>query len=88
MLVFALLLAFVLFGVGSVSQGAREAQLRAAQQAVERACVQHYAIEGYYPANLEVLAGQYGLILERDKFVYHYQALGSNIMPQISVFFK
>ena len=52
---FVLIVALFSFGIQSVSQTAREEQLRFAEQAVRRAAVQCYAVEGRYPASVEYL---------------------------------
>ena len=65
--------------------GAREEETL--RKAVARASVQCYAIEGRYPRDLSYLQKNYGLLLDNDHFVYHYQPLGDNLMPQISVFY-
>lgn len=61
-------------------------RLKAAEQSVARATVQCYAIEGRYPPDLDYLEENYGLILDREHYVYHYRLEGSNLMPEIQVF--
>jgi hypothetical protein len=85
-LFFVVLLALVLWGFTSISRSAQEERMAAADQAVRRAVVQCYAIEGAYPKDLAYMEERYGLILDRDSYVYHYQHLGSNLIPEISVF--
>ena len=69
---------FVIYGVGNVSRSASQERLRAT--------VQCYAIEGRYPPDLDYLEENYGLILDREHYVYHYRLEGSNLMPEIQVF--
>ncbi|MDR2486920.1 MAG: hypothetical protein LBD12_03055 [Clostridiales Family XIII bacterium] len=59
---------------------------RIAREALIRATVQCYALEGRYPPGIEYLEQHYGLALDRHRFVYHYRAIGENIMPDIRVF--
>ena len=73
-------------GVQSVSRTAREEQLRSAQQAVRRAAVQCYAIEGRYPSSVAYLKENYGLVVDEEKYVIHYQNMGDNLLPEIAVF--
>lgn len=47
-----------------------------------------YALEGSYPSNLEYLQKNYGLILNEERFSYHYDAFASNILPDIKVIKK
>ena len=76
----------VIIVVGNVSRSASQDRLKAAEQSVARATVQCYAIEGRYPPDLDYLEENYGLILDREHYVYHYRLEGSNLMPEIQVF--
>ena len=87
---FVLIVALFSFGIQSVSQTAREEQLRFAEQAVRRAAVQCYAVEGRYPASVEYLkkfAPDIIIVAVDDsRYVIHYQRLGANLLPEIAVF--
>ncbi|MDR2157427.1 MAG: hypothetical protein LBO81_06590 [Clostridiales Family XIII bacterium] len=63
-----------------------EEQMKIAQEAVLRATVQCYSIEGRYPPGLDYLEENYGLALDREKYVYYYQAVAENIMPNVRLF--
>ena len=60
-------------------------RLRSIQQAVTKATVQCYAIEGQYPPNLEYMVEHYGLTLDTDRYIVQYDIFASNIMPTILV---
>lgn len=47
---------------------------------------QCYALEGAYPPDLEYLAENYGLQLDTEHYIYHYDMFASNIMPDVRVF--
>lgn len=81
-----IIVGFVIYGVGNVSRSASQERLKTAEQSVIRATVQCYAIEGKYPPDLDYLEENYGLILDREHYVYHYRLEGSNLMPEIQVF--
>lgn len=85
-LFFAALVLFLLFGVGSVSSTMESEQLKSVEQAVRRTVAQCYALEGSYPPSIDYLTQHYGLLTDNTKYVIHYQQLGGNLMPQISVF--
>lgn len=74
------------FGIQSVSETAEDQQLRFAEQAVRRAAVQCYTIEGRYPADVEYLKENYGLAVDCERYIVHYQRLGGNLLPEIAVF--
>lgn len=54
-------------------------------EAVRKAAVNCYAIEGQYPDNLDYLLKNYGLSYDTKKFMVHYELIGSNLMPDIFV---
>ena len=57
-----------------------------AEETVKSYALQCYALEGAYPETIDYLTENYTLSLNEDKYVYHYDYIGSNIMPDISVF--
>lgn len=80
----------ILIAMWRISTGLRsshdEEQSKIAEEAIIRAAVQCYALEGRYPSSLEYLETNYGLALNREKYVYHYRAVAENIMPEIRLF--
>ncbi|MDR1796942.1 MAG: hypothetical protein LBR44_05770 [Clostridiales Family XIII bacterium] len=78
--------AIVYFGLQSLGRTQSGEQAKVAEDAIIRAAVQCYALESRYPPSLEYLEENYGLMLDHDKFVYHYRANGTNLRPEIEVF--
>lgn len=60
--------------------------VKLAEETVKSYALQCYALEGSYPETIDYLTENYTLSLNKDKYVYHYDYIGSNIMPDISVF--
>lgn len=87
-IVFALMVIYLLFGINSAQKGTDEEKHMILADAINRSAVQCYAIEGFYPPNIEYLEKNYGLIVDYDKYVVSYSVFASNIMPQIEVFLK
>jgi competence protein ComGC len=87
MLIFAALLILIILAVWSLTDllGGRHSgeQMKIAQDAVIRATVQCYSLEGRYPPSLDYLVENYGLTLYEDKYIYYYQPVGENLMPDI-----
>ncbi len=77
-----------LFLVGTQGMTAKtEAEQRnMLDQAIRRATIQCYAIEGRYPPSVEYLEEHYGLSTDREKYHVFYDGWASNIMPDITVF--
>lgn len=78
-------LALLLFSTG-LSSSVSEEDLSMARQSVRRAAVECYALEGFYPAELSYLQDRYGLSVDTDRYFVDYQYIGSNLMPDITVF--
>ena len=55
------------------------------QQAVERAVVQCYALEGAYPPNIAYVQEHYGLRVDEERYLIHYRVEGENLRPEILV---
>ncbi len=52
---------------------------------IEKTVMQCYASEGSYPNDLEYLEENYGLIMDRENYIYEYHVFSSNIMPEIII---
>lgn len=82
---FVCLLVFLSVGIRNVSAVSDKESRQILQDAVLRATVQCYAIEGMYPPDVTYLEDNYGVTYDHDRFIVHYEAFASNIMPDITV---
>lgn len=73
-------------GVSQLSRRTEEEGVRNLIQAVRRASVQCYAIEGRYPPSVDYLEENYGLAIDRKRYHVFYEGFASNVMPDITVF--
>lgn len=88
LLSFAFMVAFIIFfisGINTVDDSTASEQAKSLESAVRRSVAQCYAVEGTYPPSLDYLKEHYGLIYDTDKFYIDYTAIGSNIMPDITI---
>ncbi|MDR0963403.1 MAG: hypothetical protein LBM60_02160 [Clostridium sp.] len=85
--VLMVLLFLYLLNVGLGALGTRSEMERreSAKNAITRAAVQCYALEGRYPQSISYLEEKYGLRVDRDNYTIHYQAFAPNILPDIDV---
>ena len=72
-------------GINYLTQSHGEESLIAVRNAISRASVQYYTLNGRYPHSVEYLAEQFGLQLDFERFIINFEAFGSNIPPQIIV---
>jgi hypothetical protein len=70
----------------SLDRSQQEESIKIDKEAIVRATVQCYSLEGRYPPSLEYLEENYGLTLDRDQYVYNYETVGENMMPRIDLF--
>lgn len=84
-LLFLAVLFFFLFGVRAMESKSEEESLASLRNAIQRACVQCYAIEGRYPPSVEYLEDHYGIVIDRDRYHVFYDGWASNVMPDITV---
>jgi len=83
---FACVVAAAGLGIAGMRGRNSEQQLVVQKKAIERAAVLCYALEGYYPPQIEYLENKYGLIVDRDRFLVVYRTFGSNIRPEVAVY--
>lgn len=81
----ALVLAAAVLSVGDMGDRADGESLRLAEQTLRRAAVECYALEGTYPQNVQHLYDVYGVAVDRERYVVHYEYVASNLVPDITV---
>ena len=72
-------------GVQDAARLSDEEGLRLAQEAIERAVVSCYSLEGVYPATYEDLKAKSGLMIDEEKYIVIYEVFASNIRPSVTV---
>lgn len=80
----AIVAAVVLF-TGVLGQRADSEALSLAEQTLRRSAVECYALEGVYPADVDYLYENYGVSVDRERYIVHYEYVASNLMPNITV---
>jgi len=85
---FAMLAGITYIGIQNTSEGAHKEQISFLEKAVKRAAVQCYATEGMYPPDIKYIEDNYGVIINHQRYIVHYEAFAANIMPDISVLEK
>jgi len=80
-----LFLILINLSMGGTSSEIDDRQAQFLSDAVRRAAVQSYALEGRFPENISYLEENYGLIIDHNRFAVYYESMGDNILPQIRV---
>lgn len=75
-------------GITVTTTRTRAQEKQSLEEAIHRDIVICYALEGVYPESLEYLKEHYGLTYNEDRYIVNYEALGSNLMPDVTVMEK
>lgn len=83
---FLLVLILAVMLLGRAERRVDEERYVILENALRRAAVTCYALEGRYPPTLEYLVERYGVIVDTERFFVRYDIFAPNIMPDIAVF--
>jgi len=79
------IMVMIVFGLRQTSEASSAEGLRILEDSLRRAVVMSYAIEGRYPDSLEYIEENFGIHIDRTRYVVHYRIFASNILPEIAV---
>ena len=82
---FAAIAILMLRGVKDAARLSDQEGLRMAEEAIERAVISCYSLEGVYPATYEDLKAKSGLAVDEEKYIVIYEIFASNIRPSVTV---
>ena len=85
LIIFIGLFVIFFFAVNNLSSDTMDRKEESLKNAVNRGIVSCYALEGTYPPGLDYLKEHYGLTYDEDLFFVDYQAIGSNIFPDVTI---
>ena len=81
----ACVISFFLTALTNLDSGKALEDKTQLEDALHRAAVCCYAIEGAYPPDLNYLVEHYGVQIDTDRFTVSYELYASNLMPDITV---
>ena len=80
----AVMLVFIV-GISFISSKNDKDGREILEAALNKDIVHCYAIEGYYPPNLDYIEEHYGLTYDHTKYLVDYEPIGNNIMPNVTI---
>ena len=83
--VFVLVIVVAVTAIGQMGRRVGDEQVARLQEALHRAAVSCYAVEGRYPPSLDYLMAHYGVVVDESKYVVHFDVVSRNAMPIIEV---
>jgi hypothetical protein len=81
----AVMIAMIALGVRQAGTSQQAEGLRLLEEALQRAAMHSYAINGYFPESLEYLLEHSQLHIDESRFFVHYEIFARNVMPHITV---
>lgn len=85
--VMAALVLLVVINIKEYGSSYNERRLDEIRNTVLSSVSQCYALEGAYPPDLQYLEDNYGLIMDKSLYIYHYEMFASNIFPDVKVLY-
>jgi len=83
---FTLVIIGIIFvGLGQAAEANRAEGVRLLEEAIIRAAVHSYAVNGYFPESIEYIVDNFGIYVDTSLFVVHYDVFASNLLPDIRV---
>ena len=81
----AVIMTMIVFGLQQTSDASSAEGLRILEDSIRRAAVMSYAIEGRFPESIEYIEQNFGIHIDRTRYVVHYRVFASNVLPEIAV---
>ena len=87
-IIIIMLIVYLYMAVDNAERKSNEESYKTLSDAIMRSAVQCYAIEGFYPPDINYLENNYGLLVDHNKYFVSYNVFASNIIPDVQVFLK
>ncbi len=86
MLLLLLLVGGLVISLDSIQERLDKEGEKRLYNAIQKAAITCYSVEGRYPASLEYLVENYGVIVDSNKYHVYYETFGSNVQPEIKIY--
>jgi len=80
-----LVIAILFVGFKNAADASRARGARALEEAIVRAAVTGYAVNGYFPESIDYIVKNFGIYIDNSSFIVHYDVFASNLLPDIRV---
>jgi len=75
----------IMYGLNQTEEASRAEGLRILEDSIRRAVVMAYAVEGRYPESIDYIEENFGIFIDRTRYIVHYQIFATNVFPDIAV---
>ena len=84
LIIFIVILSF-LCALSNLENGKSTEDKKQLEEAIHKALISCYSIEGAYPETIDYIVSNYGIQYNKDRYVVKYDFYASNLMPDITV---
>lgn len=84
-IVFVLLVGLFLLSLLTATQRNEANEREMMSDALRRAIVTCYSVEGKYPPSLDYIYENYGVRIDESRYVVFYDVIAANVMPSVDV---
>jgi len=81
-----IIIAMIIAGIRQADESSSAEGVRLLEEAIMRAAIHSYAIEGYFPESLAYITENYMIYIDNTRFIVHYDVFATNLLPNIMVF--
>lgn len=79
-----LIIILFLLALKNLSVGQENEDIKQLEEVIHRCCLSCYSTEGVYPEDLDYIKEHYNIQIN-EKYIVHYEEIGSNVMPIVKV---
>lgn len=81
-----IIFAIIFFAIMKAEDANNSEGVRLLEEAILRAAIQSYAIEGQFPSDINHIIENFSIHIDKRKFFVHYEFFAANILPHVRVF--
>lgn len=86
MVIFFIVAGWMIISLTQLQSKLNQEGAKRLEEALQRAAISCYSMEGIYPSSLEYLQQNYGVYIDEQKYHVFYEVIGENIKPEIKVY--
>lgn len=75
-------------GFHSMDQSQSQEDQERVNKSIEKGILECYAVEGKYPKSFAYLSKNYGIYVNKEQYIVHYEYQGANLYPNYMVYVK
>lgn len=88
LLIFFIFVAIFWNGFSNMETNQDQEDIQRVQESIKKGVLECYAVEGKYPESLSYLEKNYGVYVNEERYLIHYNYQGANLYPDYTIYVK